>query len=145
MKISANTIFGIIISVIMLFMIFWMVSIQTATNYDSSKHNLKDEIEQQKDPLLLLSLERGKDLWMNGGCNSCHKLAVRDGFRRGLKERWEIKWLIQYIKDKQILINQKDIDVIALNAEWQSNKSEHNNPHLSEKDIMDILNYVDGH
>ncbi len=126
-------------------MIFWMVSIQTTTDYDPTKDTLKIEIEEKVDPSLLLSMERGKDLWMNEGCNSCHKLAVRDGFRRGLKERWEIKWLIQYIKDEQILINQKDVDVIALNAEWQSNKSEHNNPGLSEKDIMDILNYVDGY
>ncbi|CAL2088651.1 hypothetical protein [Tenacibaculum sp. 190524A05c] len=145
MKISSNTIFGSIISVILLFMIFWMVSIQTATDYDPSKHTLKDEIEEQKDPLLLLSMERGKDLWMNGGCNSCHKLAARDGFRRGLKERWDIKILIQYIKDEQVLINQNEPDVIALNAEWNSNKSEHYNPNLSESDIMDILSYVDGY
>ena len=145
MKISANTIFGSIISVVLLFMISWMVRIQTATDYNPAKHTLKGEIEEQVDPLLLLSMERGKDLWMNEGCNSCHELAFRDGFRRGLKERWEINWLIQYIKDEQVLINQKDVDVIALNAEWNSNTSEHNNPNLSESDILDILNYVDSY
>ncbi|WP_083629272.1 c-type cytochrome [Tenacibaculum agarivorans] len=145
MKLSANVILGSIISIVLLFMIFWTVNIQTETDYDPTKHTLKDEIEEKLDPLLLLSMERGKDLWINEGCIRCHKLTAKDGFLRGLKERWEIQWLIQYIKDEQILIDQKDPDVITLNAEWNSNKSEHSNPNLSEKDIMDILSYVDGY
>ncbi|CAL2089489.1 Cytochrome c [Tenacibaculum sp. 190524A05c] len=145
MKISANVILGSIVAIILLFMIFWMVSIQTETDYDPTKHTLKDEIEEQVDPLLLLSMERGKDLWISEGCIRCHKLTAKDGFLRGLKKRWEIKWLIKYIKDEQVLINQNEPDVIALNAEWNSNTSEHYNPNLSESDIMDILSYVDGY
>jgi uncharacterized alpha/beta hydrolase family protein len=145
MKISANTIFGSIISVILLFMIFWMVSIQTTTDYDPTKHTLENEKVKQIDPTLALSVKRGKKLFLNKSCSSCHRVHSRHSILTNIKERREIKWLIEYIKDEQVLINQNEPDVIALNAEWNSNKSEHYNPNLSESDIMDILSYVDGY
>ena len=60
----------------------------------------------------------------------------------GVKDRYPKEWLIQYVKNEQVLIEQKDPDVLALNAEWNSNKSEHKNPHLTDQDVLDILNYI---
>ncbi|CAL2059428.1 hypothetical protein [Tenacibaculum sp. 190524A05c] len=94
MKISANTIFGSIISIILLFMIFWMVSIQTETDYDQTKHTLDNEKVKQIDPTLALSVKRVKELFLNNSCSSCHRVHSRHSILTNIKERREIKWLI---------------------------------------------------
>ena len=143
MKISGNEILGSIITIVLLCMILWMVRIQTVIDYDPVKYTLKNEKVEQINPLLILSVKRGKELFLSNRCSSCHRVHSRHSMLTKIKERREKKWLIQYIRDEQVLIDQNEPDVIALNAEWNSNTSEHNNPNLSESDIMDILNYVD--
>ena len=67
MKISANTIFGSIISVILLFMIFWMVSIQTKYEYP----DVTDKVVETRS--MELSVKRGRDLFQKEDCSNCHK------------------------------------------------------------------------
>ncbi|WP_299835462.1 cytochrome c [uncultured Tenacibaculum sp.] len=144
MKLSENIILGSIISVILVLMIAWVVQIETAID-DSDVDNFTSKKEKivRLSNSLKQSKEKGKKLWRENNCTNCHKIHTHDGHPLpGVKDRYPKEWLIQYVKNEQVLIEQKDPDVLALNAEWNSNKSEHKNPHLTEQDILDILNYI---
>ncbi len=143
MKLSGNVILGSILSVVIALMIVWVVQIETTIDSDVNNYDFKKEKITTVSNSLKLSMERGEKLWRENGCTNCHKIHARDGHSLpGVKDRYPKKWLVQYIKNEKVLIDQKDVDVLALNAEWNSNKSEHKNSHLAEQDIYDILNYI---
>ncbi|WP_299710307.1 cytochrome c [uncultured Tenacibaculum sp.] len=144
MKLSGSIILGSILSVVLVLMIAWVVQIETAID-DSGVDNFTSKKEKiiRLSNSLKQSKEKGKKLWRENNCTNCHKIHTHDGHPLpGVKDRYPKEWLIQYVKNEQVLIEQKDPYVLALNAEWNSNKSEHKNAHLTEQDILDILNYI---
>lgn len=137
MKISANTIFGIIISVILLIMIFWMVRIQTKHDYP----DVTDIVVEAR--AMKRSVERGKTIFLEEGCYRCHKPDKRDGFIRGLTRRVSREWLFQFIRDEASLLKDKDSIVLALKELYNWSNGDHNKKHLTDQELTDILNYLD--
>jgi mono/diheme cytochrome c family protein len=78
-------------------------------------------------------------------CAACHKLDKKlvGPPLKGITEKREQEWLIKWIKDSPGLI--KSGDKLAIQVFEENNKLPMTaNPHLSDKDIIDILAYTDG-
>ncbi|TCI91497.1 c-type cytochrome [Tenacibaculum sp. M341] len=143
MKLTANDILGFILSLILIPVLFWVISIQVREKFPKANDSFKMKkvvIIRKKNE----SYERGKDIFINEGCVSCHKIQAKDGFRRGVKDRYEIEWLFQYIRDEQSLIDKKDKLVLNLNSEFKWTNSDHNKNHLTDEQLNDLLIYLDG-
>ncbi|TCP23599.1 cytochrome c [Tenacibaculum skagerrakense] len=139
MKISANTIFGSIITIILLCMILWMVRIQTKQEYpDVTDKVVKARVMKQ-------SVERGRAIFLDEGCYRCHKPDKRDGFIRGVTSRVSREWLFQFIRDESSLIKGKDSIVLALKELYNWSNGEHDKKHLTNQELTDILNYLDSY
>ena len=137
MKISANTIFGSIISVILLFMIFWMVSIQIKNDYP----DVTNKVIEAK--AMELSIERGKVVFLNEGCYRCHKPDKKDGFIPVVTGKISREWLFKFIRDEKSLIEGQDPDVLQLKEEFNWANGEHNKEALTDQELTDILNYLE--
>ncbi|CAL2084369.1 c-type cytochrome [Tenacibaculum sp. 190524A05c] len=136
MKISANTIFVSIISVILLFMIFWMVSIQTKYEYP----DVTDKVVEARN--MELSVKRGRDLFNKEGCYSCHKPDKLDGFRPLVTGKVSREWLFQFIRDEASLLKSKDSIVLVLKEMYNWSNGKHDKKHLNDQELTDILNYL---
>ncbi|MFY7672009.1 c-type cytochrome [Tenacibaculum sp. MEBiC06402] len=137
MKISANTIFGMITSAILLFMIFWMVSVQTMHDYP----DVTDEVVEAR--VMRRSVERGRAIFLDEGCYRCHKRDKRHGVIRGVTRRFSREWLFKFIRDEKSLIDEKDQDVLQLKEEFNWANGEHNKEDLTDQELTDILNYLE--
>ncbi len=137
MKTTANSVLGSIVSVILLFMIYWMVNIQTKYEYP----DVTDKVIEARN--MQLSVKRGRDLFMKEDCYSCHKPDKRDGFIRGVTNRVSREWLFQFIRDEASLIEAKDSIVLALKELYNWSNGKHDKKHLTNQELTDILNYLD--
>ncbi|CAL2089484.1 Cytochrome c domain-containing protein [Tenacibaculum sp. 190524A05c] len=136
MKISANTIFGSIVSVILLFMIFWMVRIQTKYKYP----DVTDKVVEARN--MELSVKRGRDLFNKEGCYSCHKPDKLDGFRPLVTGKVSREWLFRFIRDEASLLRNKDSIVLVLKKMYNWSNGKHDKKHLNDQELTDILNYL---
>src|SRR6056300_1293952 len=78
-------------------------------------------------------------------CAACHKLDKKliGPALEGITERREQEWLIAWIKDSPGMI--KSGDKLAIQVFEENNKLPMTaNPHLSDQDIIDILEYTKG-
>jgi len=142
MKLSANVILASIITCILLFMIAWVVQIQTTEEY----LDITDKVVLKKS--LESSIKRGKELFIKEDCYSCHKPNKRQEpyslTLRNVSERRGKDWLFQFIRDEKSLIETKDPDVLALKEEFNWVSGKHDKKYLTDDQITDILNYLDG-
>ncbi|AUC13995.1 hypothetical protein BTO06_01960 [Tenacibaculum sp. SZ-18] len=137
MNISANTVLGSIISLVLLFMIFWMVSIQTKYEYPDVTDKVVEAGNMQ------LSVKRGKDLFQKEDCYSCHKPDKKDGFIPVVTGKISREWLFRFIRDEKSLVEGKDPDVLQLKEEFNWVNGKHDKKHLTDQELNDILNYLD--
>ncbi|AUC13996.1 hypothetical protein BTO06_01965 [Tenacibaculum sp. SZ-18] len=137
MKISANTIFGTIISVIMLFMIFWMVSIQIKNDYPTVNNKVVEPKAME------FSIERGRVIFLNEGCYRCHKPDKKDGFIPVVTGKISREWLFKFIRDEKSLVEVQDPDVLQLKEVFNWANGEHNREALTDQELTDILNYLE--
>jgi len=140
MKISGNFILVSMIGTVVLLMIFWMVTIQTQKDFP----NLTNQIVAQKE--LEESVERGELIFKNEECYICHKLDKRDCFGPKIKnitERRSKEFLFQFIRDEQSMFESGNKEVIQLKEIYNYANGLHNKKHLSDKEIQDLLNYLD--
>lgn len=137
MKISANTIFGIIISVIMLFMIFWVVSIQIKNDYPTVNNKVVEPKAME------FSIERGRVIFLNEGCYRCHKPDKKDGFIPVVTGKISREWLFKFIRDEKSLVEVQDPDVLQLKEVFNWANGEHNREALTDQELTDILNYLE--
>jgi len=141
MKINTgNFILGVILSIVVLFMIGWIVGIQTKKDVP----DLTDKIIEREN--LMKSIQRGSNLFQKESCISCHKPNTRqrpDIALRNISKRRSKEFLFQFIRDEQLMIKNKNSEVIALKEEWNWANGLHNKKHLKDSQIQDILNYLD--
>ncbi len=144
MKISGNFILGAITSCILLFLIFWMVQIQS----DQSTLSIYKEKKEDVIPISLkLSIERGKKLFIEEDCYSCHKPNKMQNppvlSLRNVSQRRDKEWLLRFIRDEKFLIEEKDPEVLELKEEFNWVNGKHDKKHLTDDQLNDILNYLD--
>ena len=141
MKISANTVLGSIISVILLFMIYWMVSIQTKYEYP----DVTDKVLEARE--MALSIERGMSLFQKEDCSICHKpskLQTPSSMKLiNISQIRDRKWLFQFIRDEESLLQNEDSMVLALKELYNWSNGKHDKKHLTDQELTDILNYLD--
>lgn len=145
MKNSGNCIFGLIISSILLFFIFWMVQIETRYKYSDTTYSKK--IEQIiKDQSLEESVIRGRKLFVEEDCSSCHKptgLQTPSSMKLiNISDIRDKKWLFQFIRDEKSLLEAKDPDVLDLKETYKWADGKHDKKHLTDEQLNDILNYL---
>ncbi|SNR14629.1 c-type cytochrome [Tenacibaculum jejuense] len=139
MKITRNFILGAITSCVLLFLIFWMVQIQSDQNTLSIYKEKKEDVI----PISLkLSIERGKKLFIEEDCYSCHKPDKKDGFFRVVIDRVSKEWLYKFIRDEKSLIEDKDSVVLYLRQRFNQSNGKHDKKHLTNDQLNDILNYL---
>lgn len=85
--------------------------------------------------------KRGKMLWTNRGCGSCHgigkKMAGPD--LAGLESRRTPEWLNRWLKETNAMLA-SDSTAMALLAEWKGIKMPQQN--LTDQDISALLSYL---
>ena len=85
--------------------------------------------------------KRGKMLWTNRGCGSCHgigkKMAGPD--LAGVEQRRSKEWLTKWLMETDTMLA-SDSTAIALLAEWKGIKMPKQS--LSEQDVDAILAYL---
>jgi cytochrome c551/c552 len=86
-------------------------------------------------------MKRGKMLWTNRGCGSCHaigkKLAGPD--LAGVQRRRSQEWLKRWLKETDVMLA-SDSTAQALMAEWKNLRMPKQN--LSDQDVDAILAYM---
>lgn len=137
MKISANEILGSIITIILLCMILWMVSIQTKQEYP----DVTDKVVKARN--MKQSVKRGRAIFLDEGCYLCHKPGKKDGFIPVVTGKISRKWLFKFIRDEKSLIEEKDSVVLKLKENFNWVNGDHNKKHLTDKELTDILNYLE--
>lgn len=87
------------------------------------------------------TMKRGKMLWNNRGCGSCHgigkKMAGPD--LAGLESRRSREWLNRWLKDTDVMLA-SDSTAQAMLAEWKGIRMPKQN--MSDQDIEAILQYL---
>lgn len=87
--------------------------------------------------------KRGKMLWVNRGCGSCHgvgkKMAGPD--LAGVEVRRERQWLNRWLKETDVMIASDSI-AMAMVAEWKGIKMP--TQPLTDQDIEPLLAYIRG-
>lgn len=85
--------------------------------------------------------KRGKMLWINRGCNSCHaigkKMAGPD--LAGVALRRPHEWLTKWLKETDVMLA-SDSTAMAMLAEWKGIKMPKQT--LSDQDVDAILAYI---
>lgn len=136
MKMSGDFILGVIILCVLLFFIFWMVEIQTK----KEKEDITDKVISEK--VLKRSISRGRTLFIQEDCYSCHKPDKKDGFFRVVIDRVSKEWLYKFIRDEKSLIEDKDSVVLYLRQRFNQSNGKHDKKHLTNDQLNDILNYL---
>ena len=121
----------------MLFMIFWMVSIQIKNDYPT----INNKVVESK--AMEFSIERGRVIFLNEGCYRCHKPDKKDGFIPVVTGKISREWLFRFIRDEKSLVEGQDPDVLQLKEEFNWVNGKHDKKHLTDQELNDILNYLD--
>jgi cytochrome c1 len=141
MKTTANTVLGSIVSVILLFMIYWMVNIQTKYEYP----DVTDKVVEARE--MALSIERGMSLFQKEDCSICHKpskLQTPSSMKLiNISQIRDRKWLFQFIRNEESLLQNEDSIVLALKELYNWSNGKHDKKHLTDQELTDILNYLD--
>lgn len=86
-------------------------------------------------------MKRGKMLWANRGCGSCHgigkKMAGPD--LAGVEQRRSKEWLSKWLKDTDVMLA-SDSTAQAMLAEWRGIRMPKQN--MSDQDVDAILAYL---
>jgi cytochrome c551/c552 len=86
-------------------------------------------------------MKRGKMLWTNRGCGSCHgigkKMAGPD--LAGLEQRRSKEWINKWLKDTDVMLA-SDSTAQAMLAEWKGIRMPKQN--MSDQDVDAILSYL---
>jgi len=89
------------------------------------------------------AVKRGKMLWVNRGCGSCHgvgkKMAGPD--LAGVEVRRPLEWLDRWLKETEAMIASDSI-AMAMVAEWKGIKMPQQP--LTDPDIEALLAYIRG-
>jgi cytochrome c551/c552 len=87
------------------------------------------------------TMKRGKMLWTNRGCGSCHgigkKMAGPD--LAGLEQRRSKEWINKWLKDTDVMLA-SDSTAQAMLAEWKGIRMPKQN--MSDQDVDAILSYL---
>ncbi len=146
MKLTANGILGFILLLILIPVLFWVISIQVSEKFPKANDSFKMQkvvIVRKKNE----SYERGKDIFINENCVSCHKPESRQRYSESLKyisDRREKKWLFQFIRDEKSMLEAKDKEVLQLKEEYNWADGQHDKKHLTDEQLNDLLIYLDG-
>jgi len=140
MKINkGNFILSSMVFLVVLFMISWIVRVQTQKDYP----DLTNEIVQREE--LNKSVVRGREIFIIESCYNCHKPDKMECFSPRLKnisERRSRAFLFQFIRNEQKMIEEGNVEVIALKEMYNGSNGLHNKKHLTDSQIQDMLNYL---
>ena len=141
MKINGNFILGAITSCVLLFLIFWMVQIQTK----QEREDITDTVISER--VLKRSIARGKELFIKEDCYSCHKpdkLQTPSSMKLiNISDIRDKKWLFRFIKDEKSLLEVKDSEVLELKKIYKWANGKHDKKHLTDDQLNEILYYLD--
>ncbi len=143
MKNQGNTALLISISCVLIFLLYWVISIQTQAK--NTKLYVEQTFSAQVNHLQH-SIKRGKILFEKEPCNSCHKIRQRICFGvqlKNIRERRSKEFLVAFIRNEDSLVKIKHPEAIALKEEYKWSNGLHNRKHLSINDIEDMLNFID--
>jgi mono/diheme cytochrome c family protein len=86
-------------------------------------------------------MKRGKMLWQNRGCGSCHHVGRRmiAPDLAGLEVRRSKEWIARFLKETDVML-QSDSTAMALMAEYNGARMPKQS--LSDQDIDALLNYI---
>jgi mono/diheme cytochrome c family protein len=86
-------------------------------------------------------MKRGKMLWTNRGCSSCHGIGKLNAGPdlAGLEQRRSQEWIVKWLKDTDVMLA-SDSTAQAMLAEWKGIRMPKQN--MSDQDIQAILAYL---
>ena len=86
-------------------------------------------------------LKRGKMLWNNRGCGSCHGIGKLNAGPdlAGLEQRRSKEWLVKWLKDTDVMLA-SDSTAQAMLAEWKGIRMPKQN--MSDQDVDAVLAYI---